>query len=808
MAFSLALAGRLHAATANYVLNGATELSGDNAYSGGTPTSASDVTFDGATTYSPTAFTLNGGNITVDSLNDLDATQALSVSGADVITLANSTTSNSVAPLTTGSSQDGIFVAQGASLSLFSGQTVGGVMAPSAGTTIDNQGTLVIGGTTELNNTSSSNASVLTIDNGYGGTININLLYFTASAKNAGATINNYGGTITIGGIRGTGYGDALTLNGSGNISIGGGLSQSGDSFTQSGCTIIQNDTGTVSLTAPSSVSSGYTLNAGTLVNTAATLSTLTITAGTATLSGGNVGSGATESGAGSVLNLNAASLVSNKLVVNGGELNIDANNAFATSLTINGAIVLDNTSGSLVSVSPLETYINSSFTFGGTSALQIHDAAYLYGASGTTETITANGTAPLGFYNVLSLSSTGVNTVTQLVKAGSGELDLGMTISAGTDVISGGVVVQSGTLGFGANGALGAGATVLGSAGASNAALIVKTSGVTAANAISTVAADTGALALGNSATSGNAAFSGLVTLNTPLTVTQAAGGTLTFSGTITGASATSSPETLTLAAASTGAINISNGGITNGSGPGSALSVMVTGGSDSFGAANAYTGSTVIAAGELTGAGANSLSTTSSVQVYSGATLALTASNVFGTPVAGAGTPLGTFTPVTLGNGGLGTAFLLRGGSGVSEGTGSSVGMGVLTLAAGATLDFGTTGVGTLNLDGFSDSGNFTLTIADYSRTTATGLAGIDGTDDRLIFNGQLTVGQLADIVFTGAPDSGAAQEVGLGNGEYEVEPMSAVPEPSFGFQMLGFLGIAAVMRRKLRAGKVRVG
>jgi hypothetical protein len=115
---------------------------------------------------------------------------------------------------------------------------------------------------------------------------------------------------------------------------------------------------------------------------------------------------------------------------------------------------------------------------------------------------------------------------------------------------------------------------------------------------------------------------------------------------------------------------------------------------------------------------------------------------------------------------------------------------------LSAASTLDFGGT-VETLVFNSFTDSSNATLTIANYTNTDYNSLAndsGIDGSDDRLIFDQDLTAQQLADISFgTGR----VTTEIEMGTtGYYEV---GAVPEPTTLFGALALVGLAGYRERR---------
>jgi fibronectin-binding autotransporter adhesin len=252
-------------------------------------------------------------------------------------------------------------------------------------------------------------------------------------------------------------------------------------------------------------------------------------------------------------------------------------------------------------------------------------------------------------------------------------------------------------------------------------------------------------------------------------------------------------------------GALNATSsysGTIVNGTGTAEVTAITKVGtGAWTLTGANTYTGATSInGTGSLVLGATNTLTATSGITVGTGATLSLAAANALATPGATTSTTMGSpvsvagQVPITLGGG-----TLLRNGTGVSlgsqSGTAGTVGIGLLTLTAASTINYGTTGVGTLNFNGLAGaSSTNTLSIINYTTTEPPGTVGVDGTDDRLIFN-QDVAGFLPDITIDGA----ATMEVALGNGEFSV--ITAVPEPSTWTAVLASVGLLGFCLRRKR-------
>jgi autotransporter-associated beta strand protein len=195
-------------------------------------------------------------------------------------------------------------------------------------------------------------------------------------------------------------------------------------------------------------------------------------------------------------------------------------------------------------------------------------------------------------------------------------------------------------------------------------------------------------------------------------------------------------------------------------------------------------YSGATTINGGTLTAAASSggALRSTSSITVNSGGTLLLGASdqinNTAGVTLSGGTFAKGTFSE--------GTAALLT----------STAGAGALTLsAAGSKLDFGTGTVGALVFGSLTAAGN-ALTIDNW-----TGTANLIGSTltDRLVFNSDQTT-NLNYFSFTGYT---GATEIALGNNDFAVVPLTAVPEPrTF---LPGILGFVAIVRGFVRRARV---
>jgi autotransporter-associated beta strand protein len=322
-------------------------------------------------------------------------------------------------------------------------------------------------------------------------------------------------------------------------------------------------------------------------------------------------------------------------LVINGGTLKCEKVSNLIGVLTLNGGTISANVPSSNLNYKPSAGYLYSylsyqlggNVTVGGSAPSSIIASQTAWdGISLNNSTTTFNVADVTGDSNVdLTVACTigdvnadygGTKTTCQLVKSGSGTMAL-----SGLNFYDGGTVVSAGTL-IGGNadnqtipaingstaqansaGALGKpGTTVtLGDANttANNSSPALLIGGaynvghpITIANQLTS----SGTYTLGGS-TDNNAAFTNLVTVNQPLTISQVAntgGNALTFSGGITAGN--SGLKTLTFVGP--GNIFVTNNPIANGAGT---LAVNVAGGALTLNTANTYTGATTVTNGFL---------------------------------------------------------------------------------------------------------------------------------------------------------------------------------------------------------------
>jgi hypothetical protein len=196
----------------------------------------------------------------------------------------------------------------------------------------------------------------------------------------------------------------------------------------------------------------------------------------------------------------------------------------------------------------------------------------------------------------------------------------------------------------------------------------------------------------------------------------------------------------------------------------------------------ANAYTGTTTVAAG----AGTLLLNKTAGVAAISGSSLTVNG----GTVKWGANNQISDSTTVTLNGGTLNTA-------GLSEGTHAAAGVGALTLQANSFIDLGS-GASILH---FADSSGIAWTSGKILQIDNwSGLTAGSGTD-QLLFgttSGGLTGSQIAEIQFL--------NPAGFTAGTYGAAILSSgevvpIPEPgTWAVGILAAIGLLGASRRRL--------
>ena len=434
---------------------------------------------------------------------------------------------------------------------------------------------------------------------------------------------------------------------------------------------------------------------------------------------------------------------------------------------------------------------VSSSLTFGSAGTLNVTGSQVagirMFGGSGAIATTFNNTVSASGKY--FSTSAVG-----QMVNLG------------GSFTAANFYLMNTGTLNLNAGGNLNGTAVRLGGdfgttgtqdlTRAATFNLTPATGGLTFAGIVNSVSGNTsGALVVNSQNTSGTNTLSNQIALDSALKITQAAGGTLAITQVKGGDNTTGTDiksNLLTFTPAATGAINHS-GTIYNSTGSGS---VTLNGaGTLTLSGANTYTGQTTVSSGILKVD--NNGSTTAGKITGSSAAGSITVNSTGTLLLAGTGSAdrIGNTTGVTLAGGTLSLQGL----------SGSSETMGLLTLSANSTLDFGTGNTNTLTFSGLS-LGSFALTVSHWSGSFYTAGETTDhgpASQDRLLFGTlSLTGAQLAQISFYNDAGAfiGTGAQVSFG-GTPELVP---VPEPTTILGALALVGLVGWRERRRFLGK----
>jgi autotransporter-associated beta strand protein len=627
-------------------------------------------------------------------------------------------------------------------------------------------------GTLNLNAASSLYGTV-TVN---GGTLNLNVAGALASTSTTtilaitSGTLNNASGaTISSVGEGGNQFGGSFMWAGSSPLTL------TGTSTLGGAGPVTITTSGTSPLTLSGAIANGSSvvqlIKAGTgTLQLNGTNSTFT---GGAVVQSGTLIAGASGALGSGLVTMGTSGGSSNAtLLVNAGS----ESNSISTVAGDTGTMTIGNSTTSSATESGLIT-LNGNLQVAQASGGTLAFTGSFVGSS-TASTPALLTLVPTGTANSIS-----VNTISDGAGSGSQVSVLqtaGLLSINGPGSYSGGTTILSGTLTAAASGALGSGLVTMGaSGGSSNVTLLVNAG--SESNSITTVAGDTGTMTIGNATTS-SATESGLVTLNTNLQVTQAAGGSLAFTGSFAGSSSAGTPTTATFNPASTGAITASS--LADGA---STLAVTKSGaGTLTLAGVNTYSGATTVSTGFLIYQGSGAMSPNSTVTETSGAAIQLeggvrgtgsTTLTLSGTGETGATAALENLSGA---NSVSNPIVLASGPTSISSDTGS------LTLTGGVTgahtLDLFSTNTGSITFSGGvvnnliivnEGAGTGTVTINSAIGSSVTSGVTQSSTSSLLvlaganIYSGATTISSAGTVQFDGTSAMSSNSTLSLANG-----------------------------------------
>ena len=732
-ASALLVGGPARAGTPDNVISGQTDLTAAGTYSGGLPSSASDVTFTNAS-YAPSSFMLNSAE-TFGTLNDLSPT-ALTISNtggaASTLTLGATGFTNSVASANGGTTGDLLFVGSGASLNILNGVSALNLALAATGN-FDVAGTATIGsvisGAFGFNKTGAgaltlSGANTLTgTVNVAAGTLNVSGALGTSSVTNGSFRVGTVTGTAAVMNIL-----TGASVTGRPNLFIGdAGGGTGGGAVYQSGGTLTLTQAAGVDNLRIGSNASGYgyyNLSGGTVTaNLPAIGASLADTVGVADVTGGlfaantrfEISAGtATSSG---LLNVTGGAVTAGadiRMLTGGGSATSQAvmnvgGGAGAASVTTGNAATVgvnlaqnNNTAGALSVVNLLT---NGTLTTGRILGTTANSTTHFNFNGGTLKATAINNGAIFGDVNLKAVN----------VYSGGGTID-----NSGTAItINRGLLAPTGA---GVSGSTIAVAS--GGAGYIGAPLVKLTGG-----------SGTGATGY---ATVVNGVVTGIVVTSPGIGYTAGDTLTATFFG--------GGPSTAATSVSGIGVAANTSGGMT-----------FQGSGTTTLSGANTYTGATAVKAGVLAVTG--SLAAGSTVTV------------------GGAGA---TGTPTLTGTGAVNGSVVVAGAGGGAAGTinpGAVGAIGTLTIGGGLALN-----AGNLTFDIGSTSGsNDLLAVGGAVTTNGTTLLNLN---EPTVANGTYTLitaaGGLGTTSFAvGARPAGRISfDLGSSTSTAEILTVSASP------------------------------
>lgn len=562
---------------------------------------------------------------------------------------------------------------------------------------------------------------------------------------------NTVSGGITLGSSSTIGS-DAGTLTLSGALNGGGG----GKSFDFVGAgnttvtgvisnngSVTMDGTGVLTLSGTNTYSGGSFIDSGTVAINSA--SSLGATTSGVTINAGVLEATATFTTSRLITLANAASTIM-----------VDPSQTYTVSSAISGTGALTKTGSGTLTLSGTNTYSGGTVINGGTI---VANSSASLGASGVTATINAGTLEVSASYSSARNFVVGDTASTIMVDpsqtftvgnviSGSGNLNksgTGTLVLNGADTYTGSTYVTAGTL------SLGAGASI-------------------ASTSLNV---------------SSGATFNGNATATIPNTLALTANGAVNFNAT--------TRTIASLDGASSGVVTLNSTNLTTSSGTysgvlqngASAGSLTKTGaGTLTLKGADTFTGSTTVSGGTLVAAATagSALGATSGITVNSGGTLLL-----------GASDQINNSATMTLAGGTFDKGNF-------SEGSATAAGVGALSLtAANSHIDFGTGTTGVVSFSAFTPNAN-KVVIDNWTGTINT--VG-NGATDRLIFAADESA-NLSAFTFTGY---NGATEFSLGNGMWEVVPLTPVPEPgTWAAAACAGLSLAGAALKRSRARRAR--
>ena len=421
---------------------------------------AGTLTLAGNSTRSSGLTYLNAGTILQTNATGLGTTGIALYINSGTLDLASDTTTNAYNVTLTGSA---FFLSDRATNGAAVTHTLGTLTSFGANTlTIDKGSNATLTGTPTV----AFGAAVLNANASTTFAVNTGTaLNFTSTLYNAGynAIFNGAGNTTASGVISG---GGGLTYSGTGTLTLNGANAYGGATSISSGNVVLGNATGlgvaataNVAMTGTSTLSTNafnqsvlaISGTSGTVLqNNSATAQTFTVTPGAnqtsafaGTVQNGSTGSLALTVNGTGALSLGGTNTYSGGTTLTAGQLNINSNNAIGTGAVTLTAGILDNTSGSDVSLATtnaIAVAASNKMTFGGTGNLNLGAGTMsaagnitfnLMGTSGKTLTVQnlsetgaglnnyfyalpgSNSTLSIGAYN---LQATGTANTTYLV--------------------------------------------------------------------------------------------------------------------------------------------------------------------------------------------------------------------------------------------------------------------------------------------------------------------------------------------------------------------------------------------------------